>query len=113
MLATCNKLEVLNISSNCIATNAFLPLLPAICESKSLRLFEAKYNNLEGAVLDGFVRELKSSKNKSLLYVELAGNKFKKNQTEKLELLLKENRGRNPITKEKLLLVANEFGRNH
>jgi hypothetical protein len=62
--------------------------------------------------VDYLTGELKRSKNESLLYVELSGNKIKKESVDALEAILKANRSKNPISKDKLLMTGAVFADN-
>lgn len=44
-----------------------------------------------------------------MLYVELSGNKIKKESIDGLEAVLKANRAKNPISKDKLLMTGGAF----
>lgn len=65
-----------------------------------------RYNNITSADIELLVSELKAARNETLLYVELAGNKIKKEAIESLEAYLKQNRNKNPISKDKLMMTG-------
>lgn len=71
-----------------------------------------RYNNINSGDVDYLTGELKRSKNDSLLYVELSGNKIKKDSVDGLEAILKANRSKNPISKDKLLMTGAVFADN-
>ena len=77
-----------------------------IATSKSLKLLEIRYNSITSTDVDYLVEQLKNYKNDTLLFVELSGNKIKKESTDMLENLLKSNRNKNPISKDKLIMAA-------
>lgn len=77
-LEACPKFERLNISNNKIGSEPFKRLVASIAGCKSLRMFEVRYNNISSADVDYLAGELKRSKNETLLFVELSGNKIKK-----------------------------------
>jgi Ran GTPase-activating protein (RanGAP) involved in mRNA processing and transport len=106
------KFERLNISNNKIASEAFKRIVPSLAASKTLRLLELRYNNINSGDVDYLTGELKRSKNESLLYVELSGNKIKKESVDALEAILKANRSKNPISKDKLLMTGAVFADN-
>ena len=72
-------------------------------------MLEVRYNNITSADVDYLVGELKRSKNETLLFVELSGNKIKKESIDGLEAILKVNRSKNPISKDKLLMTGGPF----
>lgn len=93
------SLARLNISNNKITGEGFERISEAIARSRSLKLLELRYNNIGDEDMKNFVRLLKDSGNDSLLFVELAGNKIKKDTVDTLEAILAKNRSKNPITK--------------
>lgn len=103
------KFERLNISNNKITSEAFKRIVPSITASKSLKLIELRYNNINSGDVDYLTGELKRAKNETLLYVELSGNKIRKESVDALEAILKVNRSKNPISKDKLLMTGGVF----
>jgi Ran GTPase-activating protein (RanGAP) involved in mRNA processing and transport len=78
------KFERINISNNKITSEAFKRIIPSITTSKSLKLFELRYNAVNSGDVDYLAAELRRSKNEALLYVELSGNKIKKESVDAL-----------------------------
>ena len=78
VMEACPKFERLNISNNKIGSEAFKRLAPGLAKSKFLKMVEVRYNSISSADVDYLAGELKKSKNETLLYVELSGNKIKK-----------------------------------
>ncbi len=72
-------------------------------------MLEVRYNSINSADVDYLTGELKRAKNEALLYVELSGNKIKKESVDGLEGVLKANRAKNPISKDKLLMTGGAF----
>jgi Ran GTPase-activating protein (RanGAP) involved in mRNA processing and transport len=105
----CPKFERLNISNNKIGSEAFKRLAPAVANSKSLKLFEVRYNSIGSSDVEYLTGELKKARNETLLYVELSGNKIKKEVVDGLESVLKANRNKNPISKDKLMMTGGAF----
>jgi hypothetical protein len=71
-----------------------------------------RYNTINSGDVDYLTGELKRAKNDTLLYVELSGNKIKKESIDALEAILKVNRSKNPISKDKLLMTGGVFSDN-
>ena len=65
-----------------------------------------RYNNISSPDIDFLVGQLRRNKNQTLLFVELSGNKIKKQTIDALETILRANRSKNPTTKDKLKMVS-------
>lgn len=78
LILNSSKLERLNISNNKISSESFRRIATQIANSNSLKLLEVRYNNISSPDIELLVAELKATKNETLLFVELAGNKIKK-----------------------------------
>lgn len=72
-------------------------------------MLEVRYNLIASGDIEYLIGELKRFKNQTLLYVELSGNKIKKQNIDSLEAILKVNRNKNPISKDKLLMTGGGF----
>ena len=109
VIEACPKFERLNISNNKIGSEAFKRIAPALAGSKFLKMVEVRYNSINSADVDYLAGQLKKNRNQTMLYVELSGNKIKKQSTDGLEAILKANRSKNPISKDKLLMTGGAF----
>jgi Ran GTPase-activating protein (RanGAP) involved in mRNA processing and transport len=70
-----------------------------IANSSSLKLVELKFNSLTTKSVRRLIEELKRVGNKTLLFVDLSGNKIDKVTFDELEEILKSNRKLNPISR--------------
>ena len=109
VLELCPKFERLNISNNKVTSEAFKRLIPGLAASKSLKMVECRYNQINSGDVDYLATELKQAHNENLLYVELSGNKIKKESIDGLEAVLKANRAKNPISKDKIMMSGGAF----
>ena len=92
-----NRLEYLNFGSNKIEDGSLELLSPSISSSPSLKLIELKFNGLTTKSVQRLVAELKRANNRTLLFVDLSGNKIDRATYDDLEDILKGNRKLNPI----------------
>lgn len=77
-MVNCTKLERLNISNNKITGESLRRIASQLAASGNLKLLEMRYNNIGSGDVEVLVGELKAVRNEGMLYVELAGNKIKK-----------------------------------
>ena len=113
MIHECSKLERLNIANNKINNDTFARIVNTLARAPNLKLLQCRHNAIESSAIEMLTKQLKSENNETILFVELAGNKVKKETIQGLEQVLKKNRQSNPISKDKILMagsMANDTG---